>query len=174
MVNSVSIEKFKLKFLQTTPYISWLKKFENIRYIGRGELFRKITVAGVRNYVQKNIKSKTNYMYLIKNQDGFPIGTAKIGNIDWYHKRGDIGIMIDREYGGCGYGSQTVSLLVDFGFSKLGLNKITGGCECRNIAMKKVFKNNGFKLEGVLKKNTYSHSLGKFVDQAIFGIIKLK
>ncbi len=172
MKKRVSLIKFKLSFLKTTPYIEWLKKYENIKYIGRGELFKKIRIHIIRKYLIENIKSKKTFMFLILNEKKIAIGTAKLGNVDWYHKRGDIGIMIHHDFRGKGYASAAVSLLIDFSFKKLGLNKLLGGCENRNFSMKKVFIKNNFKLEGIQKKHTYAYDKKTFIDHAIFGLVK--
>jgi diamine N-acetyltransferase len=172
MKKRVSLIKFKLSFLKTTPYIEWLKQYENIKYIGRKELFKKIRIYTIRKYLIENIKSKKAFMFLILNEKKIPIGTAKLGDIDWYNKRGDIGIMIHYDFRGKGYASEVVSLLIDLSFKKLGLNKLVGGCENRNFPMKRVFIKNNFKLEGIQRKHSYAYDKNFFVDHAIFGLIK--
>jgi diamine N-acetyltransferase len=168
----ISLVKFRLSFLKTTPYIEWLKQYENIKYIGREELFKKIRIPIIRKYLIENIKSKRTFMFLILNEKKVPIGTAKLGNIDWYHKRADVGIMIHYDFRAKGYASEAISFLIDFSFKKLGLNKLVGGCENRNFLMKNVFIKTNFKLEGIQKKHSYAYDKKIFIDHAIYGLVK--
>ncbi len=166
----VSLVKFKLSFLKKTPYISWLQKYDNIKYIGREELFKKIKIKVIREYITRNIKCKNSRMFLILNEEKDPIGTCKIAHIDWYHKRGDFGILIDSTYQGKGYGAEAASLLINYSFKILKLNKITGGCLKKNIAMKNIFFKNKFRQEGSHKNHTRVKN--KFLDHVSYGLLK--
>ena len=166
----VSLIKFKLSFLKTTPYISWLKKYENIKYIGREELFKKIKIKSIREYIVKNTQCKNSRMFLILNEEKNPIGTCKIAHIEWYHKRADFGMLIDLAYQGKGYGTEAAYLLINYSFKILKLNKITGGCLKKNIAMKNIFFKNKFRQEGFHKNHTRVKN--KFLDHVSYGLLK--
>jgi RimJ/RimL family protein N-acetyltransferase len=43
-------------------------------------------------------------------------------------------------------------MLSEYAFCNMNINKITAGVNSSNIAMLKAFNNNGFKIEGVLRK----------------------
>jgi RimJ/RimL family protein N-acetyltransferase len=172
MIKNVSLEKFKLSFLKTTPYFTWLKNYKNTQYIAREDLSNVIKFHKIKNYLIKIIKSKNNFMFLVRDKYNTPIGTIKIGHIDWYHKRGELGILIDQTYQGNGYGAQAASLLIDYSFKNLKLNKITGGCISKNIAMKKIFLKNKFKKEGFYKNHTFFNK--NFVNHVSYGLLNKK
>jgi RimJ/RimL family protein N-acetyltransferase len=170
---SVFLEEFRLNFLKTTPYLDWLNNHENIMYIGRKDLNYKnlkIKYKIVIKYLLNIIKSKNDFLFLIRDNNKVPIGTIKIGHIDWYHKRGDLGILIDQKYQGRGYGAEAVSLLIKYSFKILKLNKITGGCLKKNISMRRIFLKNKFRQEGSHKNHTKVNN--KFLDHVSYGLLK--
>jgi len=172
VIKNVFIEKFKLSFLKTTPYLTWLKNYKNTHYIAREDLSSVIKYQKIKNYLVEIIKSRNDFLFLVRNKDNTPIGTIKIGHIDWYHKRGDLGILIDQKYQGRGYGAEAVSLLIKYSFKILKLNKITGGCISKNRAMKKIFLKNKFKKEGFHKNHTFFNK--NFVNHVSYGLLNKK
>lgn len=170
MIKNVSIEKFKLSFLKTTPYLTWLENYKNVQFIGSEDLSDLIKYHKIKNYLLRIIKSKNDFLFLVRNKNNTPIGTIKIGHIDWYHQRGDLGILIDQKYQGRGYGTEAASLLIKYSFKTLKLNKITGGCLKKNIAMKNIFFKNKFRQEGSHKNHTRVKN--KFLDHVSYGLLK--
>jgi RimJ/RimL family protein N-acetyltransferase len=172
---SIFLEEFRLNFLKTTPYFNWLNNYENIKYIAREDLNYKnlkIKYKIIKKYLLNIIKSKNDFLFLIRDKHKVPIGTIKIGHIDWYHKRGDLGILIDKKYIGKGYGSEAMSLLIDYSFKILKLNKLTGGCLNKNIAMKKIFLKNKFKKEGFHRNHTFFND--NFLNHVSYGLLNKK
>jgi len=170
VIKNVFIEKFKLSFLKTTPYLTWLQNYKNTQYIAREDLSSVIKYQKIKNYLVEIIKSKNDFLFLVRNKDNTPIGTIKIGHIDWYHKRGDLGILIDEKYQGRGYGAVAASLLIKYSFKILKLNKITGGCLKKNIPMRKIFLKNKFRQEGTHKNHSKVNN--KFLDHVSYGLLK--
>ena len=169
----VFLEEFRLVFLNTTPYFHWLNNSKNIKYIASEKLEHKnlkIKYKIVIKYLLNIIKSKNDFLFLIRDNNKVPIGTIKIGHIDWYHKRGDLGILIDQKYQGRGYGAEAVSLLIKYSFKILKLNKITGGCLKKNIPMRRIFLKNKFRQEGLHKNHTRFKN--KFLDHVSYGLLK--
>ncbi|CAG9620420.1 GNAT family N-acetyltransferase [Sutcliffiella rhizosphaerae] len=84
----------------------------------------------------------------IKNETEFPLAiVSKIFNeiigtitlrINKNNNRGELGYWIGYEFWGCGYATEAVNRMRDFGFKQLGLNKITASALKRNIASTKV------------------------------------
>jgi len=62
----------------------------------------------------------------------------------------EIGYFVGKDYQGKGIATESVKQMVQFGFSKLKLNKIYAYCNPKSIASQKVLLKNGF----IKKKNT--------------------
>ena len=60
--------------------------------------------------------------------------------------------------------------MVDYAFKKLKLNKLTAGAYANNIGSVKAFKNVGFLIEGI-RKRQYLYNK-KYVDGVLLGCIK--
>ena len=53
------------------------------------------------------------------------IGNSGLHDIDLFHRTAEFGIMIgEKEFWGRGYGTETARLMLDYGFTALGLNNI--------------------------------------------------
>ena len=167
--NLISLRLFNISDLKKTNYLQWLKDKDVVKYLYRKELLSSIKEKNIREYVYNLIKSKTDFFYLIK-LDKHPIGTIKVGHVDWYAKTGDIGIMIgDKEYWNKGYATESIKLISDHCKKKLKLRKLVAGTPSINYGMIKAFKKNGFKIEGNRVKQLLI--LNKYVDHILFGRI---
>ncbi|MDI7740596.1 GNAT family protein [Lysinibacillus fusiformis] len=67
------------------------------------------------------------------------------------HQRAEIGYFIDKNEWGKGYATEVAALMIEYGFEKLGLERIYGHCMSRNSASRKVMEKLGFKFEGTLR-----------------------
>lgn len=118
----------------------------------------------LRNYVN-TLDGRTDSVFLaiIEKESQCHIGNIKLGNINWIHRRADIGIIIgDKQCWGKGYASEAICLLSDYAFQKLNLHKVWAGCYIDNIASIKAFEKAGFEREGVQKRHAFY--AGKYVD----------
>lgn len=91
------------------------------------------------------------------------IGSIDISSIDIKNKHAEIGMAIgDKNYWGKGYGTDTVNIILDYCFSKLGLNKVYLDVWEENKRAINCYLKCGFKKDGVLrqhvrKDNKYHH-----------------
>ena len=76
--------------------MKWLRDKEVTKYLYRDDLNNTINKKEMLEYVTNLYRSKNNFFYLIC-VNGNPIGTIKIGHIDWKAKTADIGIMIGEQ-----------------------------------------------------------------------------
>ena len=76
----------------------------------------------------------------------------------------------NRDYWRGGYGTEAYSLLQDFGFEELGLNRIYGYQLGHNAAAHRVVEKLGWKREGLLRNDLFSH--GKLKDRYLVSIIR--
>ena len=163
----ISIKKIKLEYIKTSNYLTWLKNKVITKNLYRPELLRPFSEKSIHKYV-KNLKLSKNDFFFMICYDGIPIGTLKIGSIDWYGKTADIGIMIgEKSYWGKGIATLSIKLAKEYSKKKLHLRKLTSGTPIKNIGMIKAFKKNGFKMEGIRKKQLLIDN--KYCDHILFG-----
>lgn len=99
-----------------------------------------------------------------------PIGSAGIDPEPSQELRADIGLWIGLPYHGKGYGTQTIRWLLDYGFIRLGLEKIEASVYTANWASRRIFEKNGFILEGTIRKATLKR--GQWQDDWRLGITR--
>ncbi len=99
-----------------------------------------------------------------------PIGSADIRQEPDQIQRADIGLWIGEPYHSKGYGTLTIRWLLDYGFTRLGLEKIEASVYTGNWASRRIFEKNGFSLEGTIRKATLKR--GEWQDDWRLGITR--
>jgi [ribosomal protein S5]-alanine N-acetyltransferase len=98
------------------------------------------------------------------------IGIAGHYRMKWEHFRSEIGYMFLPEYHGKGVATETISLLVKYGFEKMNMHSLEGIIDPKNIASARVLEKNGFVKEAHFKENEFFD--GRFLDSAIYSLVK--
>lgn len=152
----------------TEKYVSWLNDLEVNQFLE--SRFTIQTMGSVREYVEKIFQSSQAILFGMFLENG----SCHIGNIkcevNWYHKRGDVGFMIgDKEAWGKGYATEAIRLVVDYLFNTVGLHKITAGAYEQNTGSLKAMKKCGFFEEARLKQQAWCGD--RFVDVVLLAIL---
>lgn len=82
-----------------------------------------------------------------------------------------IGYAIGREYWGKGYMTEAVRGVLDYGFSRMKLNLISGYCYPDNARSRHVMEKCGFQYEGRLRRAEALYD-GRILDHLCFSIAK--
>jgi len=140
----------------TNKYVNWLNDPEVNQYLE--SRFVQQNKHTVKMFVKNCKNSKVDFIFGIFLLDGVThIGNIKLGPVSVYHKHASIGIMIgDKEYWGKGFESQAISMITQFGFNQLKLEKLCAGCYESNIGSKKAFEKSGYQVEGFIKNHVNS------------------
>ena len=121
----------------------------------------------------RNLSNDPNSILLTicRREDESPIGETALFRIDWIGRMAIFYIGIaDKKNWSKGYGSESTSLMVDYAFNTLNLNRIQLHVAVENDAAVKVYKKTGFKIEGTLREAMYHE--GKYCDFYVMGILK--
>jgi [ribosomal protein S5]-alanine N-acetyltransferase len=108
-------------------------------------------------YTTYNMSFKSFLLEL--KQNGQVIGRAGFHN--WYagHFRAEIGYMLhDEYYRNRGYMTEAVTAIVNYGFRKMGLNRIEAHVGVQNIASLKILHHLGFREEGLLREHYFTEN----------------
>lgn len=171
---TLKTKKVLLRALQKSDlnkeYVKWLNDRDVSKY-----LISTVFPSNMEQLVDfyKNISvSKNDVMFAIIRQDTKKhIGNIKLGNINWVHRHGYMGILIgDKNSWGKGFAQEATGLLLNYAFNQLNLNKVLLDVYANHAAAIKAYANVGFKEEGRLKNMLFSN--GKFEDQIIMAITK--
>lgn len=80
------------------------------------------------------------------------IGTCGFAKLDDRNAVGEIGYVLNKAFHHKGYASEAASAVIEFGFHKLGLNRIEGRYMAENQASRHVMERCGMTYEGTLRQ----------------------
>ena len=99
-----------------------------------------------------------------------------VGHVDlrWISKKygggdGNVGYFMNRSYWGKGYMTEAVKLVIDFGFSQLGMHKISASCIKGNIASEKIMIKCGMTKEAEYREGGIRFD--KWVNRLVYAIL---
>jgi len=106
--------------------------------------------------IERLTTSKYNKLGIITLIDKTPIGIVAFLNIDSIHKKAELRKLIGvPKYRAHGYGKKATKYWIKYGFKKLKLNKIYLSTVDTNIHNIKINESMGFKVEGILRNETF-------------------
>jgi [ribosomal protein S5]-alanine N-acetyltransferase len=140
------------------------------RYTSFGPNTRSETAVFLDSAIARaRAKPRTDYALAIQlKESGFHIGGT--GLHDPNHGQWEIGYVLARPYWGKGLATELVQALVDFGFEKLGAEKIWAPVDAANTASGRVLEKSGFTLEGILRKDRLKWAEGR--DTKFYGLLR--
>lgn len=107
---------------------------------------------------------------IVLKETGKVIGTIGFMWIQQENRSAEVGYSLSRRYWNQGYMSEALRAIVDFGFTKLSLNRIEAQHECDNPASGHVMRNAGMLHEGALRQRLYNK--GRYVDVELYAIVR--
>ena len=149
---------------------SWFNSQELTEHMNKGAYPN--TEEAQEEFFQRLSKSKNDVQLAIalKTNDSL-VGIVSIHNIDWLHRRGDVSIFVaDTAHWGKGIATEAISLIVRHAFTKLNLHRLTSGMSSLNVGSRKSFENNGFIIEGTLRKHFFYQD--SYVDELVMGLLR--
>lgn len=139
-----------------------------------GTVSKTKTFQDTLNYcseIQNRIVERSYFPYLISDtfNDRF-VGLVDVKNIDWKVPKAELGYFIDSQYSGQGITSKALGLVIDHLIETYQFKKLLCRIGSQNTASRKVAENNGFTLEGTIRKD-YRTTKGDIIDLDYFGRI---
>ena len=139
-------------------------------YSSRGELTKYLlwsphnTVSYTReylSYVEKRYKVGDFYDWaVVEKESGRMIGTCGFTSIDLSNRRGEIGYVLSPDFHRRGYAPEAARAVIEFGFTKLDLNRIEarfmeGNEPSRRVAEKLGMTFEGYARDAIFVKGAY-------------------
>jgi len=101
---------------------------------------------------------------------GKVIGTIGFMWVQTDNRSAEVGYSLSRAYWNQGIMSEALTAVVEFGFTKLGLNRIEAQHDCDNPASGHVMLHAGMRHEGTLRQRLYNK--GRYVDVDLYAILR--
>ncbi|RUS47203.1 GNAT family N-acetyltransferase [Cohnella sp. AR92] len=99
------------------------------------------------------------------------IGQINLDSIDWKNRVGRIGVVIgNAAEQGQGYGKEAMTLLIDFAFQDLGLNRLELEVYDFNERGIRCYRSCGFREEGRFRERQFKK--GRYVDVIAMGLLR--
>lgn len=148
--------------------VKWINDTE----VRRTLFFQEISEIATEQWLAKVTLDNTRNDFIIcEIEDDNPIGFASVVNIDLRNSKAETYLCLgEKEVWGKGYGKEVKKILLNYVFVELGLNRIYSFNWAENKRMIEINKKLGFKLEGILRKDTFAN--GEFKDRVMFSMLK--
>lgn len=131
-----------------------------------------ISTVGTRLWLNKvalDNSRKDFIVCLLDNDDA--IGYAGFLNIDYKTSKAEVYTGIgEKKWWGKGIATEIKQIQINYGFNELGLNKLYTYIWSENKKMIHINEKFGFKIEGVLRQDKFSH--GALRDRVYMGLLK--
>ena len=106
-----------------------------------------------RNWLATKVAAGRVVQYIIEDKaDGRPVGSVYYRDIDPANHSAEYGIFIEEENArGKGFGTETARLFTEFGFTVLGLHRISLRLLAENLPARRSYEKAGFAEEGLFR-----------------------
>lgn len=109
-------------------------------------------------------------MFTIEDMDGNNVGAVNLNSMDERNGTFSIGIQIDRDHRGKGYGTRVIRMLLKYAFFERRLNKFNDAVLEGNEPSAAMMRKLGCVQEGVRRQVVYTD--GKYHDLLLFGLTR--
>ncbi|KAA1469808.1 acyl-CoA N-acyltransferase [Dentipellis sp. KUC8613] len=122
-----------------------------------------------REFWSKLVKNCLMMVVAEEKETGKYVGNTSLRGVDPKNRDADVGLMIDQEFQGKGYGTEIMKWLVEYAFKGLGLHRLSLSVYGNNPAGIALYKKTGFIQEGVKREALWID--GGWVDEIEMGIV---
>lgn len=161
----VSIRRFEKKDIPLK--VEWVNNPANNAFL---HYDIPIAVEKTERWFKNNLGKIDRYDGLIE-ADGVPVGLIGLLSIDRKNSKAEYYILIgNMAFKDKGIAKEASCQILNYGFYKLGLNRIYLYTETENKSAQRLFEKVGFIKEGCLMNDILSH--GKFANRYVYGVLK--
>lgn len=127
--------------------------------------------AHVRKARLQFFERKDLVLHLLDKNTGSFVGSSGLHRIDWQVRKFEIGYWLRTSRTGEGLALEAVHGITSFAIRELQANRIEIRCDARNDRSARVAAKAGFKLEGILRKNSLDME-GNVADTIVFSKVR--
>lgn len=133
-----------------------------------------------RAQAQEYLEGKIRLTALEKEGDGLVLAVVwrEVGKVvgqvslEWLsreHRQGEIGFIVNPDYQGRGLATEAAEVMLRLGFEDLGLHRVMGRCDARNLASAGLMKRLGMRQEAHFVHNEIFK--GEWGDELIYAVL---
>lgn len=122
-----------------------------------------------RDFFEKVISGDEN-VHLAICKDEEMIGIISLEKKEDEFRVAEIGIWIETNHHGNGYGTEAAELITNYGFNELNYHRVMARAHTGNEGSKRIWEKLGFEKEGELREQTYME--GQFRNVNIYGVLE--
>ncbi|MDC0324454.1 GNAT family N-acetyltransferase [Akkermansiaceae bacterium] len=170
MLEGKKIELVSINEADSAFMVSLLNDQRIARMEGKNEML--ISMDQQRAWVEKNKLSKSRLSLIIfEKTEKKRVGYISFKYVNQISRIGHVGIKIQQNSQGLGYGSDALRTLTDYLFCQLNIHRLQSTIvEFNKPSINLFVKKFGWKIEGQLRKSVYSE--GRYFDQLIIGLLR--
>lgn len=171
-INDGSLYLRKITKLDANFVYHSLNEKSLITYLSLGPLMKlEDSKRLIRRYL-KYWESYVQFNYIIELRENLitKVGSISLWNVNWRHRRAEVGIWIIPIYWSNGYGKKALNLITYIAFNHLNLNRLEAHIAVENKNSIQLFRTCGFRQEGVLSQ--FLNFNEKFYDAEILALLK--
>lgn len=105
----------------------------------------------------------------VRRDDGSLVADVSLLWASEAHRQGEIGFIVHPSHHGRGYATEAARPLVGFGFEALGLHRIVGRTEARNVGSARVLEKLGMRREAQLVENEWVK--GEWQSELVYAVL---
>lgn len=106
-------------------------------------------------------------LVIMQRDSGVPVGLT--GFLPDGKTQAEVGFMLSPDWHRQGYGYESLQAVVKYGFTTLGLHKLTATVTAGNQGSRALLEKAGFRLEGILRESYWL--AGEWRDDWLFGLL---
>jgi RimJ/RimL family protein N-acetyltransferase len=123
----------------------------------------------VRSIHQHRVAGTLFQWGIVKRGDSSVCGTCTLAGIDRINGRAELGFALGRRHWGSGVVREAASLVIEYGFTGMGLHRLEADADPRNVKSLRVLERLGFVREGYQRER---HLVaGERQDGILFGLL---
>jgi RimJ/RimL family protein N-acetyltransferase len=107
---------------------------------------------------------------IARRSDNALIGTVTLFNLDFTHRRAEVGYCLGRDHWGNGYMREALNAVLRYAFEELDLHRIEADVDPRNKNSIRSLERLGFQREGYLRERW--HVGGEIQDAFFYGLLR--
>lgn len=172
MLNGKHVLLRSIRKSDINHFLKWLNDLEITENL---LMYLPVNEIAEEKWIEKVCQSENDIIFVIeeKLKDGKtrPIGNCGFHQVAWKDRHGTFGIFIgEKQLHGKGYGTEALSLLLDYAFKQLNFNRVNSSVFAFNKKSLRIHEKTGFKVEGTARKKIYRN--GQYHDEVMLGILK--
>lgn len=167
MISFGACNLWKLEKTDLGDHYRWANN-DNLRRLVGGPPHPR-SVAEIETWYQTVSNDAKQQLFSIKLADASSLGWIQLFAIDQNSGSAELGIVLDEEHWGKGYGHDALVALIRYAFEDLRLHRLGAEVLAINLPSLKLFETVGFQSEGRKRESYYTS--GRFLDVNILGLL---